>query len=319
GLVLDFAAGVYGVGGVLGSLASSVSLMRASAATRIDTAGALQTLGPDLARIDHDPQTLAPRGLLLETGRSNLFVQSATPADQTISLNAVPHVLSFYGTGSIVLSGGYSGTLVGTGSFPQRVSLLFTPTVGNLTLTLSGDVTAPQLEEGGVGSSYIPSGAASTARAEDVASVGLSNWFDASQGTLVFNGALDSAAANDRIIEIDDGTTATRLSILWNTVLGKPQFQVWDAGVLQAAIAPAGNAIALGSYFRVAITYAANDFAVSLNGGALATDTTGILPAGLGTLRLGRSVWGAQGLMVAEGVTYYPAPLSDAEVIALSA
>ena len=56
-----------------------------------------------------------------------------------------------------------------------------------------------------------------------------------------------------------------------------------------------------------------------MNGGAVATDTVGTMPTGLATLRIGRSVWGAQGLMIAEGVTHYPARLSDAEVSALSA
>ena len=319
GLVLDFAAGIYGSDGNSGPLSSNVTLTRTTDATRIDATGAIEVLGVDQPRIDHDPLSLAPKGLLLETGRTNFFVQSDTPANQSVTVNAVAHVLTFYGTGSITLTGAHSATLVGSGAFPARTALFFTPTAGSLTLTLSGTVTAPQLEEGDVVSSYIPSGASPTLRGEDVASVSLGAWFNSTQGTLVFNGSLDGAAANDRIIEIDDGTTANRLSILWNTVLSKPQFQVWDGNVLQAAIAPSGSSISLGSHFRLAIAYAPNDFAVSMNGGAVATDTVGTMPTGLATLRIGRSVWGAQGLMIAEGVTHYPARLSDAEVSALSA
>lgn len=255
---------------------------------------------------------------MLEAGRTNLVAQSGAPVDQTITVAAVSHVLTFYGAGTITLSGVHSATLVGTGAFPARTALFFTPDEGSLTLTFSGDVTAPQLEAGAVASSYIPTGASATPRAEDVATVNLGTWFNSSQGTLVFNGTLDSAAANDRIIEIDTGATSSRLSLLWNTVLGKPQFQVWDGGVLQAAIAPSGNAISLGSHFRVAIAFAANDFVVSLNGGSVASDTAGTMPAGLTTLRIGRSLGRAQGLMVAEGVTCYPTRLSDAEVVALS-
>lgn len=319
GLVLDFAAGIYGSDGISGPLSSNITLTRATDATRIDATGALEVLGVDQPRIDHDSLTLAPKGLLLEAARTNIFVQSGTPADQSVTVNAVPHVFSFYGTGSITLTGAHSATLVGSGVFPARSMLYFTPTAGSLTFTISGSVTAPQLEEGDVVSSYIPSGASATLRSEDVASVNLGAWFNSTEGTLVFNGSLDSAAANDRIIEIDDGTTASRLSILWNTVLSKPQFQVWDGNVLQAAIAPSGNSISLGSHFRLAVAYAPNDFAVSMNGGAVATDTVGTMPTGLTTLRLGRSVWGAQGLMIAEGVTHYPARLSDAEITALSA
>ncbi|PHQ96514.1 MAG: hypothetical protein COB40_08040 [Marinosulfonomonas sp.] len=319
GLVLDFATGVYGLGGALGPLESSVSLTRSTDGTRIDAAGAIEVLGPNVARIDHDPLTLAPIGLLLEGARTNLFTQSDAPLTQTISLAAVPHVISFYGGGSVTLSGTFTGVATGTGAFPSRTELLFTPSAGDLTVTLAGNVASPQLEEGDVASSYIPTTALATLRDDDITSVTLGPWFSTSQGTLVFEGSLDSALANDRIIEIDGGATTTRISVLWNSVLGLPQFQVWEAGALQAAIAPPGNSIVLGSPFRVAIAYAANDFAVSLNGSAVASDASGVMPTGLTTLRLGRSVWGAQGLMLAEGVTYYPTRLSNAELQALSA
>lgn len=317
-LVLDFADATYGTGGVRGSLGGIVSLTRSTDGVRIDGTGALETLGPDVARIEHDPNSLAPIGLLLESARTNLFTQSATPATQVITVAAVPHVLSFYGTGSVDISGVHIATVTGGGVFPTRTEYTFTPTAGALTLTVSGSISSPQLEEGEVASSPVTTGASAVSRGEDIATVALGPWFDTSAGTLVFEGSLDSALANDRILEIDDGTTATRISLLWNTVLGKPQFQVWQAGVLQAAIAPSGNSIALGDPFRVAIAYSANDFAVSLNGSAVVTDVSGVMPTGLTTLRLGRSVWGAQGLMMAEGVTYYPARLSDAEVQALS-
>jgi len=318
GLVLDFASGTYGAGGATGTLASTVALTRSTDATLVDAAGAVQVVGPNVARIDHDPVSLAPVGLMLETSRTNMFVQSGTPATQTIAVTAVPHVLSFYGTGSIALSGAHVATVAGTGAYPSRTQLVFTPTAGNLVLTLSGTVASPQLEIGDVASSYIPTTTAATLRAEDVATVSLGTWFNAAQGTLIFEGSVDSALANDRIIEIDSGASSTRFSVLWNTVLSKPQFQVWEAGVLQAAIAPPGVALTLGSPFRVAISYAANDFAVSLNGSALATDISGLLPSGLSTLRLGRSIWGAQGLIRAGSVTYYPARLSDAEIQVLA-
>ncbi len=319
GLVLDFATGVYGLGGALGPLQSSVSLTRSTDGTRINAAGAIEVLGPNSSRIDHDPVTQAPIGLLLESARTNLFIQSNTPLSQTITVAATPHVISFYGDGSITMSGGFVGVVTGSGAFPSRTDLVFTPNAGDLIVTLSGNISSPQLEEGDIASSYIPTTGSATLRDDDIASVTLGPWFNTSQGTLVFEGSLDSALANDRIIEIDGGATTTRFSVLWNSVLGLPQFQVWEAGALQAAIAPPGNSISLGSPFRVAIAYAANDFAVSLNGSAVATDTSGVMPTGLTTLRLGRSVWGAQGLMLAEGLTYYPSRLSDGELQTLSA
>lgn len=216
-------------------------------------------------------------------------------------------------------AGGALGTLVGGGAFPTRSENVFTPAADGLTLTISGSISSPQLEAGIAASSYVPTSATAMVRENDIATVSLGAWFNVAEGTLVFEGSMASAQANDRIVEIDNGASTTRLSILWNSVLGKPQFQVWEAGVLQAAIAPSGNSIDPAIPFRVAMAYKANDFGVSLNGGSVVTDTSGALATGLSTMRLGRSVSGAQGLMLAERMVYYPTRLSDAEVQALSA
>ena len=319
GLVLDFSDDSYGTGGALGSLASTISFSRASEGTRTNPSGQLEVVAANIARIDHDPNSFAPIGMLLEVGRTNLFVQSDTPADQSVSVTAAEHVLSFYGTGTVTLGGAHTAIVVGNGAYPVRSEIGFMPSAGNLSITLSGSITSPQLEEGSVASSYIPTVASAVAREDDIATIPLASWFNVNEGTLVFEGSLDSAQANDRIIEMDAGATTTRLSVLWNTVLGKPQFQVWEAGALQAAIAPAGNTINLGDPFRVAIAYKANDFGVSLNGGAVSLDSSGVLATGLTTMRFGRSVWGAQGQMLAESIIYYPQRLSDSEIQALSA
>ncbi len=317
-LVLDFVAGAYGIDGAPATLATAMTLTRSSSASHINAAGALASAGVDVPRIDHDPNSLAPLGLLLEQSRTNLLVQSDTPVSQSITVSAVQHTLSFYGAGTVTLSGAATGTFVGSGAFPARAEATFTPTAGSLTVTLSGTITSPQIEEGAVASSYVSTGASAVTRAEDVSSIGLGAWFGSSAGTLVFSGSITDAIANDRIVEIDAGDTSTRLSILWNTTLGKPQFQVWDGGSLQAAIAPGGNSVPLGSPFRVAVAYAGNDFVISLNGSSVVTDTLGSLPGGLTTMRLGRAIGGALGLLHAESVVYYPARLADAEVEALS-
>ena len=318
-LVLDFAAGVYGAGGTRDSLDNTLSVARNSVATHIDDLGNIATVPAHSARIEHDANSLAPIGLLLEAASTNLIVQSDAPANQNVTVTASVHVLSFYGTGTVTATGAHTGSYTGSGAFPDRTTIVFTPAAGDLTLTFAGSVSYVQLEEGAVASSYISSGPSATTRDEDIATMPLGSWFDATQGTLVFSGTLNDAAANDRLVEIEAGDTSTRLSVLWNTVLGKPQFQVWDGGALQAAIAPSGASVALGEHFRVAIGFSANDFAVSLNGSPAALDVVGTMPVGLATLRLGRSIWGAQGLSLTESVVYYPSRLSDAEIQALSA
>ena len=80
------------------------------------------------------------------SARKNKLVGTATLATQNATTTAVGHVLSFWGTGTVTLSGTATGSLVGTG-VNDRVSLTFTPTAGTLTLTVTGSVLKAQLEE----------------------------------------------------------------------------------------------------------------------------------------------------------------------------
>jgi hypothetical protein len=96
---------------------------------------------------------------LIEKGRENLFLNSDTPATQSITItNGGVYVLSFLGTGSVVASGGASFTLNGTGEF-DRVQNYFISSSTSVTLTISGTITEPQLELGLAATEYIKSGA----------------------------------------------------------------------------------------------------------------------------------------------------------------
>jgi hypothetical protein len=104
--------------------------------------------------------------LLLEPSRTNLLLNSETLSTQSVAVTNVAHTLSFYGTGTIVLSDAHTATLVGTGS-TSRVMLTFTPTAGSLTLTVSGDVKNAQLEVGAYETSYIGTTSTSVTRNAD--------------------------------------------------------------------------------------------------------------------------------------------------------
>ena len=101
----------------------------------------LQAASPTLI-----PSATAPNASNANVYAPNNFLSNtAVLATQSVNVTATKMILSFYGTGSIALSGAYSGSLSGTGA-SSRVSLAFTPSAGTLTLTVSGSVTSAQLE-----------------------------------------------------------------------------------------------------------------------------------------------------------------------------
>lgn len=154
------------------------SISRAGNAYYFDNTGTLQTAATNVARFDNswNGSAWVAKGLLVEGARTNVFLNSASPATQAITVTAQSYTLSFYGTGTITLSGASTaGPLVGTGA-NNRVTLTFTPSAGSLTLTLSGTITYPQLEAGSFASSYIVSGGSATTRnAETFSLTGYAN------------------------------------------------------------------------------------------------------------------------------------------------
>lgn len=106
------------------------------------------------------PATQATSGYrpILRGKVKNWLLNSATLSTQSVSLavSSITWTLSFEGTGTVTLSGGYAGSLVGTG-VSDRVSLTFTTTTAtNVTYTVSGSVTNAQIELGSVANPYVP-------------------------------------------------------------------------------------------------------------------------------------------------------------------
>ena len=69
-------------------LDSRITFTRASSATRTNASGVIETVLSDVARFDYDPETLAPKGLLIEEQRTNLLTYSSEFENTTWNKNA---------------------------------------------------------------------------------------------------------------------------------------------------------------------------------------------------------------------------------------
>jgi hypothetical protein len=172
-----------------------------------------------------------------------------------------------------------------------------------------------QIESGSFPTSYIPTTTAQATRSADVCQItgtDFSGFWNEPAGTLVAEG--DTPASGTRSLVSADNATANESSVL-RAVGTDPLFVVTDGGVAQASI-DAGTVVS-GSAFKLAAAYTANDFAVSKDGAAVVTDTSGTIPTptriNIGTDAAGNYLCGH-----ISRLRYYPTRLTNAKLQELS-
>ena len=307
---------------VPGTMPPGITFTRASTGTYFDATGTLQTATANTPRWDYDPVTHQLLGLLIEESRINLALNSATLGTQSVAVTAQAYALSFYGTGTITKSGTATGALVGTGA-TQRVSQVFTPTAGSLTLTVTGSVTNAQLEAGSYPTSYIATAASAVTRQADSATMPVGAWYNAAQGAAVGEymtaNAPNPSNRPNGVCCISDNTASNRLVLRGQS--GNNAFPVVitsiggttvSTALLPAIVANVPNKLG-GSW-----SGSGNTVVGVLNGSTGAFNNTG-LPAGgaLTTLMFGNDMPSSVNTYLngwLRSVRYWPRALSAAEL-----
>jgi hypothetical protein len=306
-----------------GTLDPSITFTRASTATYFDVTGTMQTATTGTPRWDYDPVTHALNGFLVEEARTNLLLNSATLSTQSVTTTAVATTLSFYGTGTVTLSGtSTAGPLTGTGAFPARVSLTFTPTAGTLTLTVTGSVTNAQLEAGAFASSYIPTTGASATRAAEAATMPTAAWFNASASSLMCEyilGQSPNPSIQSRdVCCLSNGGTTNRLLLRAELASSKQAavVAVVSSTSLQGLL---GNNTA-GAVAKLGGSWDGTTGLGTLNGAAAVSYATGI-PSGLTVLAFGNDFAAAAAYHngYIRRARYWPRALSAIELQSVTA
>lgn len=304
---------------------SRLSFTRASSASYFDAAGAMQTALTNAPRFDTNPVTLAALGLLIEESRSNLLLGSAAPVTQNCTVAATPYTLSFYGTGTVTLSGvSTAGPLVGSGAFPTRSTLTFTPTAGTLTLTVTGTVQYANLESGSFATSWIPTTGATATRAADVCSALTSSFaFNAAAGTVIGRSVMSGPITGNASIvaALSDGTNANLVQVFRNTPGGTMGSRIVSA----SSQTNPGDSVAVmttGLSHSTALAYATGAGAgmACLNGALSSASNPVSAPVGITRLSIGINA-GLSGSWLngwISSLSYYPSRLSNAQLQALT-
>jgi hypothetical protein len=289
---------------------------RATTATRVNSSGLVENVATGIPRVDY---TSGVANILLEPQRTNRLLNSATVVTQTISTTGVACTVSFYGTGTITFSGTFSGSLVGTG-VSNRVSLTFTPTSGNLFLTVSGTCTNGQLENGSYATSYIPTTTSTVTRNEDLASVsGVTSLIGQTEGVMFFESAALSNDLTARLVSISDGTTSNRIVLIYDSSSNLVSAAMVSAGTL---VIPSINyTIADETQFiKMAVRYS-NTLGVSLwiNGVNRASSIVTTLPISMNRFSFDRGTSGSNTFYgKVKSAQLYKTYLTDAEMVSLT-
>ena len=291
-----------------------LGMTRNTTATRINEFGVREIVPANRVRIDYSNGK--PR-FLVEPQRTNLVYPSTTATTQVRAVTAFLHTLSFYGTGIVTLSGAFSGSLVGTGA-NNRVTLSFTPTAGNLTLTVSGTVTDWQLEVGSSATSLIKTVSGSVTRNADVISkYNIDTLIGQTEGTILVKGA-----------QFDRGIV---FRIRNNTTIGVNRLFIFCTGIdkrVEVGVMKNNVTVSTSAYLpmnrvsekNIIIVYSQNVFKVFIGGYLIytynyptPTDFTSVL----NTFEFGSL--SEKGIAAFDMIAIWKTKLSDADAVKLTA
>lgn len=290
--------GPLAVNFLTGTLDSRIAFSRPTTATYTNASGVLTTAAVNAPRFDYSPTSIGtPTGLLLEGAATNLFLNSATLATQSVTTTATPYTISFYGTGTIVLTGTATATITGTGAYPTQTTYTFTPTAGTLVATVTGSVTNAQIETGSFATSYIPTTTAPVTRAADVATLTVPAL--GSQGTVVTTASTEGVSSSNHVIV---SASSAYLAYLNATL----KASIYDT----VNTATSTTTATVNVPFKTATSFGPQGLAVSLNQGT--PGTNGSYSGGfngLTSLRLGSSLSGHMQTLTIYATQYTGAPL----------
>lgn len=263
------------------------------------------------------------------------FLDAATSSNGVIcEFNARTGVTAAAAIGTGTLAGsGYINVAKGWGivyvsgkidaaTTAAQVQFLLADSAGNL--VYDGDGVSRmivghfQLETGTVPTNIIPTTSAAVTISTDSLTCPSAGLIGATGGSMSIEGSsqINDGATDRYLVNIDDGTVSERHGLIYRFT-GAGGFASVDGGVAQANISTT-NSVAADGHLKLAARFAANNFAVVMNSGDVATDTSGTMPT-VSVIRFGSVVNGGYNKGPVSYFRAWDSLLTDAELKAITA
>ena len=173
------------------------------------------------------------------------------------------------------------------------VERVWPPLTVSYTEALAIDITlriaAPQLEQGAFPTSYIPTTTTAATRSADSAVVTpISSFYNPVESTIFSELSGASVAFDSTILAINDTSQNEQLD--QRLAITSVTMRVRVGGVNQASMAGVSPVVApvASTVYKFVAAYKQDDFAASMDGATVVTDTAGSMPSGLSRMEIGR-------------------------------
>jgi hypothetical protein len=189
------------------------------------------------------------------------------------------------------------------------------PSTGDVT------ITAIQIEEGSFGTSYIKTTGSTATRSADVASIPVADFgYNQSAGTLFVEAkTFSNAEANHGDFALTDGATSPDLmsgSRTGSSVAGTYSTWYRTGGTTQANLVRT-SAVEDNVFYKAGFCYKANDFAQSVDGGSILSDSSGTVPSRNSVVLIGDNYYGKLNGHI-KSIKYFPRRLTNAQLVDLT-
>ena len=198
---------------------------------------------------------------------------------------------------------------------------------GDISFTGNGSngmyVWGAQFELGVYPTSYIPTRGTSRTRGNEYMQIegsDISDLYNTLEGTLVAEWIGKESEANQNLVSFHKDLGQVERIELRSTAsnTAKVRFEVVTGSsstVSDSSISHGG----IGDNTKAAFGFKKDDYAFSVNGSAVATDSSGNMPSDINSLMIGRAAWGTSWFDgYVKRISYYPKRLSDNQLITLS-